>query len=346
MTTTARHPLLPLPDEQIYAPYKISALVEILAEQGIAPEDSLRGSGVEPGALVDPFALTSMRQFMTVCTNALTLSDDPATPFKLGARLRVSAYGMYGYALLSCLSLRDYFRLAIKYRRLATPPMAIEWTEQGDQVVWSFPDVFVLNPSQPLRQFLLEQQFSLNVTHLQDVAGRTCPPLSASFCYPAPEHVEIYTQYLNCPCLFEQPRCELVYERAVLDQRSVMAHPLTSALMQETCDRLIGQAKSASSISGSVYRILMERPGQFPGMEAVACMLHMTSRTLRRRLEAEGTSFQAIGDDVRSTLAQEYLTKTKMSIFDIALLLGFSDAAGLRRAMKRWTGKGPGELRR
>ena len=253
---------------------------------------------------------------------------------------------MYGYALLSCLTLRDYFRMAIKYRRLATPPMAIEWTEEGDQAIWSFPDVFVLNPSQPLRQFLLEQQFSLNVTHLQDVAGKTCPPLRASFCYPEPEHVDLYRQYLNCPCLFDQPRCELVYERAVLDQRSVMAHPLTSALMQETCDRLIGQTKSSNCTSGSVYRILMELPGQFPGMEAVAGMLHMTSRTLRRRLEAEGTSFQIIADDVRSTLAQEYLTKTRMSIFDIAMLLGFSDAAGLRRAMKRWTGKGPGEIRR
>ncbi len=346
MRATATHPLLPLPDERIYAPYKISALVELLAEQGIAPEDSLRGSGVSSDTLGDPFALTSMRQFMTVCTNALTLSRDPATPFKLGARLRVSAYGMYGYALLSCLSLRDYFRLAIKYRRLATPPMAIEWTEHEDRVVWSFPDIFVLNPSQPLRHFLLEQQFSLHVTHLQDVAGRTCPPLRASFTYPAPAHADIYAEYLNCPCLFDQPHCELVYDRAVLEQKPVMAHPLTSALMQETCDRLIGQAKASSSVSGSVYRILMGLPGQFPGMEAVAGMLHMTSRTLRRRLEAEGTAFQIIADDVRSTLAQEYLTKTKMSIFDIAILLGFSDAAGLRRAMKRWTGKGPGEVRR
>ncbi|MDF3856399.1 AraC family transcriptional regulator [Paracoccus sp. APAP_BH8] len=337
--------MLPLPDERIYAPYKIGALVEILAEQGIPPSESLKGSGVDMDDLKDPFALTSMRQYMTVCLNALDLSQDPTTPFKLGARLRVSAYGMYGYALLSCLSLRDYFRLAIKYRRLATPPMAIEWSEYDELAVWSFPDIFVLNPSQDLRRFLLEQQFSLHVTHLQDVAGKTCPPLRASFSHPAPEHAGIYEQYLNCPCFFEQPRCELVYERAVLDQKPVMAHPLTSVLMQETCDRLIGQAKTSLGASGSVYRILMERPGEFPDMEAVADKLNMTSRTLRRRLEAEGTAFQAIADDVRSTLAQEYLATTKMSVFDIAMLLGFSDAAGFRKALKRWTGKGPREFR-
>lgn len=346
MRATAVHPLLPLPDERIYAPYKIGALVELLAEQGITPYESLKGSGVEADDLGNPFALTSMRQYMTVCTNALTLSKDPATPFRLGTRLRVSAYGMYGYALLSCLSIRDYFRLAIKYRRLATPPMAIEWHEYDDHVVWTFPDIFVLNPSQDLRRFLLEQQFSLHVTHLQDVAGKSCPPLRASFSYPAPEHAPIYTEYLNCPCSFDQPRCELVYESTVLEKKPVMANALTAALMQETCDSLVSRAKTAVGISGAVYRILMERPGEFPGMEIVANMLNMTSRTLRRRLEEEGTSFQNIADDVRSSLAREYLRATKLSILDIAMLLGFSDAAGFRKAFKRWMGKGPDQFRR
>ena len=89
----------------------------------------------------------------------------------------------------------------------------------------------------------------------------------------------------------------------------------------------------------------MRKPGEFPGMEEAAQALKMTSRTLRRRLESEGTSFVAIVDDVRCSLATEYLKTTKMSTDDIAMLLGFSDAANFRRALKRWTGKGPGELR-
>lgn len=337
--------MLPLPDERIYAPYKIAALVEILAEQGVPPEISLKGSGVDAGTLDDPFALTSVRQYMIVCTNAVSLSRDPSTPFEVGSRLHVSAYGMYGYALLSCLSLRDYFRLAVKYRRLATPPISIDWTEYADTVVWTFPDVFVFTPSEELRRFLLEQQFSLHVTHLQDVAGRSCPPLKACFSYPAPAHADIYARYLGCPCFFDQPRSELVYDAAMLDQKPRMAHRLTAALLQETCDRLIGQTKASTGLSGQVYRVLMDHPGEFPDMEAVADMLHMTSRTLRRHLEAEGTSFQVIIDDVRSKLALEYLKTTKMSTIDIAMLLGFSDAASFRRALKRWTGKGLGHLR-
>lgn len=336
----------PLLNERIYAPYKIAALVEVLAEQGIAPADALSGSGVDVDEIYDASVLTSVRQYAVVCKNAVSLSCDAATPFKVGSRLHLSAYGMYGYALMSCLSLRDYFRLGVKYHSLATPTLTIEWTEYPDRAVWSFPDAFVSSPSRELREFLIEQQFTQHVTHLQDVAGRSCPPLQASFSYPAPAHAEVYSQYLGCPCFFDQKQCELIYDSAILSQKPQLAHKLTATLLQETCDRLIGQAKTSAGASGEVYQILMGTPGVFPGMEAVAQALNMTSRTLRRRLEGEGTSFHAIVDDVRCSLAIEYLRTTKMSTEDVAMLLGFSDAANFRRSLKRWTGKGPGELRR
>ncbi|WP_250528146.1 AraC family transcriptional regulator ligand-binding domain-containing protein [Caballeronia sp. GAWG2-1] len=339
---TTRPPL----NERIYAPYKIAALVEVLAEQGIAAADSLRGVGVSAEELQDASVLTSIGQYATVCRNAVALSCEPATPFKVGGKLHLSAYGMYGYALMSCLSLRDYFKLGVRYHRLATPTVAIEWTEYPDRMVWTFPDAFISSPSRELRKFIIEQQYTQHVTHLQDVAGSVCPPVKACFSYPAPAHADIYPKYLGCPCYFDQPQCELVYDSAILDRKPQLAHKLTAALLQETCDRLIGQAKTSSGVSGEVYQVLMSTPGVFPGMEAVAESMHLTTRTLRRRLDEEGTSFVALVDDVKRSLALEYLKTTKMSTDDVAMLLGFSDAANFRRALKRWTGKGPGELRR
>jgi AraC-like DNA-binding protein len=315
---------LPLPNERIYAPYKIGAMVEVLAEQGIPAEESLKGSGVSVAQLYDVSTLTSMRQYITVCQNAVALSRDPTTAFEVGARLHLSAYGIYGYALMSCMSLRDYFRLAVKYRRLATPPITIEWVEYPDTVVWTFPDAFVSGTPPELREFLIEQQVSVNVTHLQEVAGQSCPPLKANFAYTAPAHADVYPRYLGCPCFFDQQQSELIYASAILEQKP---------------------AKTGSGTSGEVYQILMRQPGEFPTMEVVAKALNMTGRTLRRRLEAEDTSFQGIVDDVRCSLALEYLKTTKMSTNDIAMLLGFSDASNFRRALKRWTGKGAEQLR-
>lgn len=338
-------PAIPLLNERLYAPYKIAAMVEVLAEQGIAAADTLAGSGVAPEEIYDAAVLTSVRQYAAVCKNAIELARDPATPFKVGSRLHLSAYGMYGYALMSCLSLRDYFKLGVKYHRLATPTLTIEWQEYPDRAVWSFPDAFVSSPSRELGAFIIEQQFTQHVTHLQDVAGRSCPPLLACFPYPAPAHAAIYRDYLGCECRFDQEQCLLVYDSAILGQQPQLAHKLTSKLLQDMCDRLIGQSKVSTGTSGEVYQVLMSKPGHFPNMEGVAQALKMTSRTLRRRLEDEGTTFSAIADDVLSSLAQEYLRTTQMSTDDIAMLLGFSDGANFRRALKRWTGKGPGELR-
>lgn len=332
-------------NERIYAPYKLAALVEVLAEQGIAPEASLRGSGIEPTQIYDASVLTSVRQYAIVCRNAVSLSCSADTAFKVGARLHLSAYGMYGYALMSCLSLRDFFRLGVKYHHLATPALSIDWKERGDEVIWLFPDALVSSPSRELREFLIEQQFSAHVTHIRDVTSPDCSPLRACFSYLAPAHADRYVEHLGCPCHFGQAQCELVYDAALLDRKPQLAHNITATLLQETCDRLIGQTKASVGASGEVYQIIMSTPGILPSMETVASAMNMTSRTLRRRLLAEKTSFVAILDDVRCSLALEYLKTTKMSADDIATLLGFNDSAAFRRALKRWTGKGLSEIR-
>jgi AraC-like DNA-binding protein len=95
-----------------------------------------------------------------------------------------------------------------------------------------------------------------------------------------------------------------------------------------------------------VYELLAERPGPFAGMDEVAVLLKTTSRTLRRRLMDEGTSFQQVLNEVRANLAKEYLRNTRMNSDDIALALGFSDAANFRQAFRKWTQHSPSEFRR
>ena len=335
-----------LTDEKLYAPFKLAALVETLREQGIPAEECLRGTGVRPDELGDLSVRTSVRQYAEACKNALRLSAHASTPFRVGARLHLFAYGMYGYALMSGLSLRDYFRLGVKYHLLAAPMLTIEWREYPDDAMWTFPDEFTFAPSAELRRFLIEQQYTQQVTHLQDVAGHDVRPLKACFSYSAPAHAVIYEDYLCCPCIFDQARSELHYDRAILDERPPLAHPLTSALFQETCEGLIDKAKASAGIAGQIYQILIRRPGHFPDMEDVARVLNMTSRTLRRRLKEEGLSFSEILDDVARSLAVEYLKTTHMSVDDIGMLVGFNDVANLSKAFRRWTGQTPSETRR
>jgi AraC-like DNA-binding protein len=79
---------------------------------------------------------------------------------------------------------------------------------------------------------------------------------------------------------------------------------------------------------------------------AVARILRISPRTLHRRLEDEGSSFQAIKDALRRDLAINRLAKTSHAVADIAADLGFADASAFYRAFVGWTGMAPAHYRR
>jgi AraC-like DNA-binding protein len=337
---------LPLWNEKRYAPYKIAALVEVLAEQGITPKASLAGTSLTPEMLSDPETLTSVRQYITACHNALQLSKTPETPFRTGSRIPLSAYGMYGFALVCSPTIREYFQMAIKYHRLATPLLSMSWREEGDTAAWVFPmNAAVTHPDSLLR-FLIEQQLTQLATHLKAVVESDAyQPMRATLSYSAPGHTHLYERYLGCPVKFSQPVSELVYPKAILSAKPRMAHGLTSKILQDTCDRILGEVKTSTGVAGEVYQIIASTPGHSPSMDGVAKEICTTVRTLNRKLSAEGTSFTQILDDVRCNLASEYLRTTKLSIDDISELVGFSDAANFRHAFRRWTGSTPARHR-
>jgi AraC-like DNA-binding protein len=253
---------------------------------------------------------------------------------------------MYGFALVCSPTIREYFQVAVKYHRLATPLLSMSWREEGEYASWIFPmNPAVTHPDSLLR-FLMEQQLTQLATHLRaTVEGDSYLPVRASLSYPAPHHTHLYERYLGCPVRFGQPMSELVYPRSLLSAKPRMAHRLTSKILQDTCDRILGEVKTSTGVAGEVYQIIASTPGHSPSMEGVARRIGTTVRTLNRKLNAESTSFTQILDDVRCNLASEYLRSTKLRIEDISELVGFSDAANFRHAFRRWTGSTPARYR-
>jgi AraC-like DNA-binding protein len=345
-STTVISTQLPLADERVYPPYKIATMVDTLAELGVPPGQALQRTGLQADDLRGPALKTSIRQFMTVCRNGITASKDPALPFRAGARMHVSSYGMYGYALLCCETLREVTQLAVKFHRLATPTVSMAFREEDGEAVWSFDEVSGLDPDDALYRFLIEFQFGIHQTLARDMRGPAFKLSGLRVRYPRPAHHALYRRYFGCSCAFDQPRNELRYPAAQLDEPAAYRNPITVAMAAEVCERMLVEAKTADGVTRRVYNLLMERPGQFDDMEALARKLHTSSRTLRRHLTMQGTSYKEILDDVRCHLAKEYLRTTRMSIDDIASTLGFSDAANFRHAFRRWTHKSPSDFRR
>jgi AraC-like DNA-binding protein len=337
---------MPLHRERLYPPHKIAALVKLLSEDGVPAEATLRGTSLDHEALGNVSALTSIEQYLLVCRNAIQLSRDRSLAFRLGQRLHLADYGMYGLLMLSCESVHEYFGLTTKYQLLATPALAIGADTSGSQAVWSIAGESARDLPDDLRAFLIEQQFAQLATHLHDVVGASCRPAMAFFAYPAPTQRAFYSQYLRCPCVFDWHCNELRYPKETLAQRPYLANPLAAASLRATCDGLLADLEASLGFAGKVYRTLRHMRDPGTSMKAVASVLKMTDRTLRRRLADEGTSFSTIAHNVKYGVATQHLKESRSSIEQIAAIAGFSDPANFRRAFIRWTSMSPAEFRR
>lgn len=85
----------------------------------------------------------------------------------------------------------------------------------------------------------------------------------------------------------------------------------------------------------------MARPGAPPSLDQVAAALHMSDRTLRRRLAEEGVSFRGLLDEIREQIAEELLVTGGLSVAEVAERLGYVEVSSLSQAFRRWKGVGP-----
>ena len=342
-------------------PYKLASLVDAAADQDIGAAEVLAGTGLKMQQLRDPDHKTSIAHLLRAARNALDAGAEPRIAFSAGGRMNISSYGMYGYALLCCDTLKDVTQLAVKYHRLATPVMHLSFHEEGDEGVWTFEDGVGLELDDPLYRFFVEFQFAVHKTLGTDLLGPIYRIARVRVRYAAPREPggrAAYRENLQCPVEFSQPANELRFSRHLLEEHPTYRNPITVKMVSGLCERLLDEiaatraheaeadgAAHASAISTQVARLLVEDPGRFEDMETIAARMSITSRTLRRRLQAEGTSYLAVLADVRCTLAKQYLRTTRMNTEDIAEALGFSEAANFRHAFRRWTGRRPGEFR-
>lgn len=328
-----------------YAPYKLFALVQTATEFGIPAETVLKGTGLAAEALADGKAICTVANYLTACSNTLRHCGDPRLPIRVGKSLHLSAYGLYGFALMCSPTVRSGFEFAVRYHGLATPIFEIALEIRDGLFVWSFPDEARLSYTRPQRSFLMIQQLAQHVTHVEDIARADRRPIHMSIALDPPGPQALFEQEFGCPVRFSAARTEITYEMSILDDRPPLTNAVTHAMLRESCEALIGRVPDKSGLAGQVSRIFMESAAPFPTMEAVAARLAMTPRTLRRRLTEEGTSYSSLLDKVRNDLARHYLEANMFTVDDIAGLLGFSEATNFRSSFKRWNGLTPAEFR-
>jgi AraC-like DNA-binding protein len=334
------------PNEKIYPVVKIAMVVESLSDEGISPKEALEGIHISRAQLGSPTVRVSANQVIQCYCNAIRLSRNQHFAYHTGLRFHVSTYGMYGFALLSSTDFRRTMAFAVEYHQLAAPLVDIQFLEQDKLAVWVMTPFPYPQVDAPLYKFIVELQAGVHVSLHRDFMGQSFAPSELHFTFGRPRGAERDVEAFGCPVLYGQPENKLFFDANWLNGTPNLGNQVTYSELSQLCDKLLSELKLNTGLAGKVREIILANLDQPTSFERVAGRLNMSLRTLRRKLEQEGTSFRELIDEMRAHAAIRYVRDTNLTIEDIAFALGFSDAAAFRHAFRRWTKSAPNEYRR
>ncbi|AXQ30078.1 AraC family transcriptional regulator [Solimonas sp. K1W22B-7] len=318
-------------------------VVEIAAETGgVSVDRILEGSRVTMAMLETPDLRVSAPDAARIVLRAFQLSSNRGLGYEFGLRAHPAAHGNVGYAAMSCGTLREALDMVARYVHLRQQDMALRFVAEGDEMVMEARDNHNVGP---LRDFLHESLMVGFWRMIGFMLGE--PQTEAVICYewPEPDYHAAFRERLPVT-RFSQPVTQLRIPAKYLDRRLVMAEPsAVKKAVAQLESEMATSAPSAENLLGRVRAELRPSADGYPDLETVASCLFMSGRTLKRKLEARGTSFQSLLDEVRYRDALRLLENPDLDIQQIATMLGYRDPPSFTRAFKRWSGCSPSELR-
>ena len=163
------------------------------------------------------------------------------------------------------------------------------------------------------------------------------------FTHSEPAYRAEYDRIFRVPVVFDSGENAMRIDEALIASvRLPPSSSLITSVLKEHADVLLEKLESSKLTRTRVENLLVElMPAGTAGIDAIACKLGLSRQTLFRKLKAEGVTFEQVLDELRFSMAHDYLRVRKFSVKETAYLLGFSDPTAFSRAFKRWTGQTP-----
>ncbi|MFT3924310.1 MAG: AraC family transcriptional regulator [Myxococcales bacterium] len=317
-------------------------LIEALEALGISQAELLRGTTVSEAALAAKGGTQPLHQLDELVERALALTADPALGLRWWDRATFGAFGAVAHALSVAENYRAALELMARYWPLYSN---VELFTLGDDSEACRLRMIRHSKSQLAHRTYMESVAFVLRRLLRQHAGLSAVPRRISFDFPAPAHARVYEEVLECPVLFDAQATEVVVDHvhALRPQPNYLVE--LEAHLTAFADELM-QQRGMDALAGRVLKLLRSTPeGHRTTMEDAASQLGMSARTLRRRLQLEGTSYPVLLQRVQHETAEAMLLNPSLSVKEIAYALGFANSSAFHRAVQRWTGKSPTALR-
>lgn len=338
---------VPPPAEVSHSVYATRVLCDVANERGVSTCDVLTGTAIEPADLDDPGAVVSALDEIVAARNLLArLPDSPdqaaGVGVDVGSRFTLTHFGLFGFAVMSCATLRELFTIAMRYFALTMLHIDISLFETADDCLL---ELEAGHLPADVQRFFLERDIAgiltTTMTFTLPLAEKYADQVSAELAVdekllrPLLELMPVHD------VAFGRAHNRLHFPRAMFDEPLPQADRHTLETCMAQCDVLMQRNERRRGITALVRTKLFRDSGRFPTLPDVATELDVHPRTLRRRLAEEGTSFRALLNEARSTVAVDLLRNVGLTVEEVSTRLGYTEVSTFSHAFKRWYGVAP-----
>lgn len=283
----------------------------------------------------------SPAQLLALLRAAAQAQRDPELSFQLGRQMLPGHFGPASHALLTAGSLRRALQVLAEHAARLSPLLVPHWGVVGRQAVLVWTDSC---GSAGLRSFLVEMQMSALACACQWLAGERLP-WTFVFNRGAPTDADVHQAYLGSRLRFACHLDAMLIDAEWLDRPWANPRAINAPTLQDALDREASAQEPRQPLLGALYRHLQARVQAPPLLEDVAQHFGLSPATFKRRLAACGTHYQAELDQVRLHEVLRLMHGQGLDNEAIGQRLGLDDPANFRRAMRRWAGLTPAQLR-
>jgi len=312
-----------------------------LEELGVSASAVLRRAGLAQSLANESRVLLTTSELFSLWRAIGEVGNNPAIGLLLGTENRTQRFHPVGLVALSSENFGAAIDHMARYKQLTCPE---EIRQELNEKEWSIEFHWLLaDEIEPA--VLIECAFAWVLSIARHGTGTRLSPLRVEFVQPR-SHVKAIERHFGCPVVCGASRNALVFRAAEAQRPFVTRNAELLAMLAPQFEAELKQENGEENFVDHVRVAIQQKlTGQRPTIEDIADALHVSSRTLQRRLQDEGSSFQRVLEEARHQLARHYLNNSVLELNEAAYLLGYEDSNSFVRAFRIWEGIPPARWR-
>lgn len=302
-----------------------------------------RAIGITPEMLERADAFVDLDQSIKAWEATIRISGDPFLGLHMGEVTSPGLAGMLGFLMETSPDLLTAFTHATQFNGYISNMTVFTLEVRGEEFFYFVEPLDAWHNASPETARQVADHSAAAFVHITKLlSGKAKYPLRVSMRYPRPADTREYLRVLKTEPAFNQPRNCFVYRLRDMHLPVIGHNPQLNLMFKELLEKEIAKTQQKETFSNEVRRIILQKfSSTMPQLIDVVEYLHVTPRTLQRKLQEEGTSFQHIAESVKSELAIGLLKNRSLTVNEVAYRLGYTEPSVFRRAFKKWTGVSP-----